>query len=102
MDNDPPNAQTPELFAAERAIIDAAALPLTWLPPSDQDPDRLPTTEAMPLDAPEAMRCGPGPSPWASIGKATSILVREMCISTPASWETIFGPPARCVEPSST
>jgi ATP-dependent exoDNAse (exonuclease V) beta subunit len=64
MDTDPPNAQTPELFAAERAIIDAAALPLTWLRPSDHDPDRLPTTEAITLepgDAPEVdAPVGPG------------------------------------------
>ena len=53
---DPPNAQTAELFAAERAIIDAAAVPLTWVRPSDHDPDRISATEAIALepgDAPE-------------------------------------------------
>ena len=38
---DPPNTQTVEVFAAERAAIDAAAVPLTWVRPSDHDPDRI-------------------------------------------------------------
>jgi CRISPR-associated exonuclease Cas4 len=53
---DPPNMQTAELFAAEQAVIDAAAVPLTWVRPSDEDLDRLPTTEAIAPelgDAPE-------------------------------------------------
>jgi CRISPR-associated exonuclease Cas4 len=53
---DPPNVQTAELFAAEQAVIDAAAVPLTWIRPSDDDLDRLPTTEAIAPelgDAPE-------------------------------------------------
>jgi hypothetical protein len=51
-----PNTQTVEVFAAERKAIDAAAVPLTWIRPSDHDPDRIPTTEAIALepgDAPE-------------------------------------------------
>jgi CRISPR-associated exonuclease Cas4 len=53
---DPPNVQTSERFATEHAVVDAAAIPLTWIRPSDHDPDRLPTTEAIALesgDAPE-------------------------------------------------
>jgi ATP-dependent exoDNAse (exonuclease V) beta subunit len=53
---DPPNAQTPERFAAERVTIDAAAVPLTWIRPSDYDPDRISAIEAIALeqgDAPE-------------------------------------------------
>jgi CRISPR-associated exonuclease Cas4 len=53
---DPPNMQTAELFAAEQAVIDTAAVPLTWIRPSDHDLDRLPTIEAIAPelgDAPE-------------------------------------------------
>jgi hypothetical protein len=53
---DPPNAQTAERFAAERVTIDAAAVPLTWIRPSDYDPDRISAIEAIALepgDAPE-------------------------------------------------
>src|SRR5262249_38393823 len=53
---DPPNAQTAEIFEAERAAIDAIAMPRTWIRPSDHDTDRIPTTEAIALepgDAPE-------------------------------------------------
>ena len=51
---DPPNTQTAELFAAERATIDAAAVPLGWVRPSDHDPDRLEAVEAIVLDAGDA------------------------------------------------
>jgi ATP-dependent exoDNAse (exonuclease V) beta subunit len=53
---DPPNTQTVEVFAAERAAIDAAAVPLTWIRPSDHDFDRISAIEAIavePGDAPE-------------------------------------------------
>jgi len=53
---DAPNGQTAERFAAERASIDAASLPLIWIRPSDHDSDRISTTEAVgvePSDAPE-------------------------------------------------
>ncbi len=46
-----PNAQTAEQFAAEQTVIDAAAVALTWIRPSDHDLDRLPTAEAI---APES------------------------------------------------
>jgi ATP-dependent exoDNAse (exonuclease V) beta subunit len=45
-----------DTFEAERAAITAAAVPLRWLRPSDQDPDRVTMTEAIasePGDAPE-------------------------------------------------
>jgi ATP-dependent exoDNAse (exonuclease V) beta subunit len=51
---DRPNTQTAELFAAERAIIDEAAVPLTWVRPSDHDPDRLEAVEAITLDVGDA------------------------------------------------
>jgi CRISPR-associated exonuclease Cas4 len=51
MSADPPNTQTAELFAAERAIIAEAAVPLSWVRPSDYDPDRLQAIEAITLDA---------------------------------------------------
>jgi CRISPR-associated exonuclease Cas4 len=51
---DPPNTQTAEQFAAERAIIEEAAVPLTWVRPSDHDPDRLQVNEAITLDAGDA------------------------------------------------
>ena len=51
---DPPNTQTAELFAAERAVIDEAAVPLTWVRPSDHDPDRVEAIEAIVLDAGDA------------------------------------------------
>ena len=51
---DPPNTQTAELFAAERAIIEEAAVPLTWVRPSDHDPDRLQAIESITLDAGDA------------------------------------------------
>lgn len=53
---DPPNTQTVEVFAAERAAIDTVAVPLTWIRPSDHDPDRVSAIEAIALepgDAPE-------------------------------------------------
>lgn len=51
---DPPNAQTAELFAAERAVIEEAAVPLTWVRLSDHDPDRLQAIESITLDAGDA------------------------------------------------
>jgi ATP-dependent exoDNAse (exonuclease V) beta subunit len=54
---DPPNSQTADIFEAERAVITAAAVSILWLRPSEQDPDRMPMTEAIPLqpgDAPES------------------------------------------------
>jgi len=51
---DSPNTQTAEQFAAEHAIIEEAAVPLTWVRPSDHDPDRLQATEAITLDAGDA------------------------------------------------
>jgi len=54
---EPANQQTLETFAAERATIAAASVPLRWLRPSDQDLDRLPRIEvisAQPGDAPES------------------------------------------------
>jgi len=56
-DADTPNAQTAEEFDAERTAIAAAAVPLTWIRPSDHDPDRLATIEVVALepgDGPEA------------------------------------------------
>jgi ATP-dependent exoDNAse (exonuclease V) beta subunit len=56
VNTDPLNVQTAEVFAAERAVIDAAAVALTWIRPSDRDLDRLPTTDAIEPelgDAPE-------------------------------------------------
>jgi CRISPR-associated exonuclease Cas4 len=47
VNTDPLNVQTAEVFAAERAVIDAAAVALTWIRPSDRDLDRLPTTDAI-------------------------------------------------------
>ena len=55
MSADPPNAQTAELFAAECAVIEEAAVPLTWVRPSDHDPDRPQATEAVALDAGDAL-----------------------------------------------
>jgi ATP-dependent exoDNAse (exonuclease V) beta subunit len=55
MSADPPNTQTAELFAAERAVIEEAAVPLTWVRPSDHDPDRPQATEAIALDAGDAL-----------------------------------------------
>ncbi|WP_352784994.1 3'-5' exonuclease [Mesorhizobium sp. M0244] len=51
---DPPNGQTLEIFEAERAAIAAASVPLRWLQPSNQDPDRMPVTEAIVIDSGEA------------------------------------------------
>lgn len=51
---DPPNMQTAELFAAERGIIDEAAVPLTWVRPSDHDTDRLEAVDAITLDTGDA------------------------------------------------
>jgi CRISPR-associated exonuclease Cas4 len=50
LNTSPPNVQTPELFAAERAVVDAAAVPLTWIRPSDHDPDRFPIVDAIGLE----------------------------------------------------
>lgn len=51
---DPRNAQTGEIFAAEHAVIDAAAVPLTWIRPSDHDPDRRPMIETIALESGDA------------------------------------------------
>ena len=55
MSADPPNTQTAELFAAERAVIEEAAVPLTWVRPSDHDPDRPQAVEAIVLDGGNAL-----------------------------------------------
>ena len=52
---DPPNTQTVELFAAERAVIEQAAVPLTWVRPSDHDLDRPQASEAIALDGGDAL-----------------------------------------------
>jgi CRISPR-associated exonuclease Cas4 len=44
---DPPNPQTPEIFAAEKAVIDRVSIPIRWRQPSRADPDRLPVEEAI-------------------------------------------------------
>jgi len=41
------NAQTAEVFAAERATADAASRPIRWIRPSADDPDRLQPEEAV-------------------------------------------------------
>jgi CRISPR-associated exonuclease Cas4 len=48
---DLPNGQSQEIFEAERAAIAAAAVPLTWVRPSNQDFDRLSMTEAFAVDS---------------------------------------------------
>ena len=50
---EPANPQTPEVFAAEAAAIDAAVSPLSWLRPSDHDQDRLPVAEVAAVDVSE-------------------------------------------------
>jgi CRISPR-associated exonuclease Cas4 len=55
MTADPRNAQTAELFGAEHAVIEAAAVPLTWIRPSDHDPDRLPMIETVALESGDAI-----------------------------------------------
>ena len=55
MSTDPPNTQTAELFAVERAVIEEAAVPLKWIRPSDHDPDRPQAIEAIALDAGDAL-----------------------------------------------
>jgi ATP-dependent exoDNAse (exonuclease V) beta subunit len=51
---DLPNRQTRDIFETERVAIAAAAVPLTWLRPSNQDPDRMPMTEAIAIDSGDA------------------------------------------------
>ncbi|WP_245277764.1 PD-(D/E)XK nuclease family protein [Mesorhizobium sp. L48C026A00] len=51
---DLPNGQTQDMFETERAAIAAAAVPLTWLQPSKQDPDSVPMTEAIAIDSGDA------------------------------------------------
>ena len=51
---DPPNLQTAEMFATERAAIAAAATPIRWLTPSDQDQDRMPVEQAVAADGGDA------------------------------------------------
>ncbi|RWQ22729.1 UvrD-helicase domain-containing protein [Mesorhizobium sp.] len=51
---DLPNGQTRDIFETERAAIAAAAVPLTWLRPSNQDPDRVPMTETIAIDSGDA------------------------------------------------
>ncbi|MER9445744.1 hypothetical protein NKI79_31365 [Mesorhizobium sp. M0340] len=59
---DLPNGQIRDMFETERAAISAAAVPLTWLQPSNQDPDRVPMTEAI------AIGSGDAPEPGLPIG----------------------------------
>ncbi len=51
---DPPNGQTLDIFEAERVAVSAAAVPLLWVRPSDQDQDRPPMTEAIAVEPGEA------------------------------------------------
>ena len=54
---EPQNLQTEQAFAVERGAIDVAAVSVTWVRPSDDDPDRIAVVEAVPSepgDAPEA------------------------------------------------
>ncbi|RWP48355.1 hypothetical protein, partial [Mesorhizobium sp.] len=51
---DLPNGRTRDIFETERAAIAAAAVPLTWLRPSNQDPDRVPIIEAIAIDSGDA------------------------------------------------
>jgi ATP-dependent exoDNAse (exonuclease V) beta subunit len=51
---DSPNLQTAEIFAEEGAAIAAAATPVTWLTPSDQDRDRMHVEQAVAADVGEA------------------------------------------------
>lgn len=51
---DAPNRQTSEIFKEERVTVAAAAVPLTWLRPSDHDPDRVPMAEAIATDSADA------------------------------------------------
>jgi ATP-dependent exoDNAse (exonuclease V) beta subunit len=61
---DPPNLQSHDLFEAQRAAVNDAVTPLTWLRPSDRDLDRMPIAELVAVDlsdAPEAETpVGPG------------------------------------------
>ncbi len=59
---DPPNLETGESFAAEAAAIETASVPITWIRPSDHDPDRMPTVDVIPSEA------GAGPEADAPIG----------------------------------
>jgi ATP-dependent exoDNAse (exonuclease V) beta subunit len=55
-DIEPPNTQTLEVFATERAAIAAVSTPLRWWQPSQRDMDRLPTGEGIAIergDSPE-------------------------------------------------
>ena len=54
INTDPANIQTAELFDAERDAIAAAAIPLTWIRPSDHDPDRILMIEAVAIEAHDA------------------------------------------------
>lgn len=74
MTADPLNTQTPELFSTQRAAIDAAAVPLTWIRPSDHDPDRIPMADVIALD--------PGDVPEAeapvSAGRVRGLLLHKL------------------------
>lgn len=51
---DSPNPQTADLFEAERFELGKVAIPLVWLRPSNQDPDRMPLTEIVVGESSEA------------------------------------------------
>jgi ATP-dependent exoDNAse (exonuclease V) beta subunit len=50
---DAPNTQTAQEFEAERSRIDQAAMPLLWVTPSAQDPDRRETIERVAIEPAE-------------------------------------------------
>jgi hypothetical protein len=71
---DPPNAQTADLFAAERTAIGAVTQPATWIHPSNQDRARILTAEPIALsvnDGPETMEP-------VGAGRARGILLHKL------------------------
>lgn len=77
---DPPNAQTAELFVAERAVIDEAVVPLTWVRPSDHDPDRLEAVGAITLDAGD----GPEVDLPVGAGRVRGLLLHKLMEEVPS------------------
>jgi CRISPR-associated exonuclease Cas4 len=71
---DPPNSQTADLFERERSAISKAAIPLTWLRPSDRDPDRMPLAEIVVDESSDA----PEPEVPVVVGRIRGLILHKL------------------------
>jgi CRISPR-associated exonuclease Cas4 len=69
------NGQTPEVFAAQAAVVEAASPPVVWRRPSDNDDDRPQIHEVSQVDADTDL---PGKAGPAGAGRFRGILLHKL------------------------